>query len=395
MSQPSRYASQVVVTAPLNYKDPYLASDSTAAPDAKATGDGLAIQGSLASLKAGTKDPNGRVKGYNGSIYLRVGDSVEYSAYLKESDNGGPTGWFPIATIGGKASTAAFTFGLENDTVGSNACNKYGNVLKKCSLLAAMVSCVTPPSTADMILDIKYSSDGGETWWSVFAPGSDSTGDGEYLYNRIVFPINDADPNVFNYKYIVYDQILTIDDLVCDGSDVVTSEKSVFTRDLIGKQIQIRGGSADLPDNSWNIILDVPTPHSLQLSTTITSSTDCDAVITPLNKRWVPVTAFTVNPVYIPDNSLLRMDCLQSGGATGISVSLYTGPKYTASISNSTVAAPGDPPPSVIPTGGGGGVVTTSDLYVYYFLKSAGVNVKFVPLPGQTPADWGLTEWPT
>lgn len=197
----SRFTTILGITFPVNYKDPNLQADTQAAPDATATGDGLSIQGTNARLYSGVQDPNGRIKAAMGSIFLRVGIDVDYNAYLKEDDDGGNTGWFPIVTLGGKASSSGgkFTFGLTDDTVGANAAVRYGNVLHDCYPTGGAVSYVVLPTTQDTILDIKSSSDGGNTWHSIFPPGNDETGDVAYMLNKIIIPVP-ADPNVFNTK---------------------------------------------------------------------------------------------------------------------------------------------------------------------------------------------------
>lgn len=236
---PSRFASAVVVTFPLNYVSPSLSANIKASPDATATGDGLAIQGTNGRLYAGTQDPNTRIKASMGSVFMRVGSTVEYSAYLKEADDGGSTGWFPLATLGGKASVGnTFTFGLTDDTVGLNAALHYGNVLQPSYLQGGAVSVVGLPTTADMILDVKYSADAGATWFSVFPPGNDDTGDVAFQLQKIIFP-KPASLLIFNPLQILFNRF---------------------------------------------------------------------------------------NQVVIPSPSLLRIDCLQSGGATGIVVTLTLGP---------------------------------------------------------------------
>lgn len=239
---PSRYPAAVRVTFPLNYVDPNLSADTSAAPDATATGDGLAIQGTKARLYSGTRDPNHRVKASMGSLFLRVGKDVDYSAYLKDADDGEDTGWFPLVTLGGKASgsgSSNFTFGLTDDTVGSNSAVRYGNVLQDIYITSGAVSVVGLPTTADMILDIKFSSDLGATWHSILPPGNTEDGDVAYMANKIIFPMV-TDLGVFN---------------------------------------------------------------PLRISFTVST------------------------PAVIPNGSLLRIDTLQSGGATNINVNIQAGPK--------------------------------------------------------------------
>ncbi len=242
----SRYTTILGITFPIDYKDPNLAKDTTAGPDATASGDGLEIQGTHAAIKAGTRDPNGRITGKMGSIFLREGDTVEYNFYLKESDDGGNTGWNPVMTLGGKAGGAqTFTFGLTDDTIGANSAAHYGNVMSDAYVTAGAISVVGLPTTASTIIDIKFSSDWGATWHSIFPPGNDATGDVAYILNKIVFPVP-ANPLVFN-------------------------------------------------------------PLRLNFSTFYNT--------------------------IIPADSLLRVDTLQAGGATGININLVLGPKPHASVS--------------------------------------------------------------
>jgi len=202
---PSRYPAGIVVTFPLNYVDPNLTADTGAAPDATATGDGLAIQGTKARLYSGTRDPNHRIKASMGSIFLRVGKDVEYSAYLKDADDTLDTGWFPLVTLGGKASGGGgtFTFGLTNDTVGSNSASRYGNVLQDTYITGGAVSVVGFPTTADMILDIKFTSDEGATWHSILPPGNTEAEDAAYMSSKIIFPMV-TDLGVFNPIRILF-----------------------------------------------------------------------------------------------------------------------------------------------------------------------------------------------
>jgi hypothetical protein len=60
------------------------------------------------------------------------------------------------------------TFGLDDDTVGTNSVGKYGNVQFAGKPFIGSISCVTPPTTANAQFDVLFSHDNGTTWTSLF-----------------------------------------------------------------------------------------------------------------------------------------------------------------------------------------------------------------------------------
>ena len=78
---------------------------------------------------------------------------------------GGNAGY--IGAGGGK-DKGIVTFGLDDDTVVTNAIGKFGNVQFAGSPFVASLSCVTGPTTADAIFDVLKSHDNGATFTSIF-----------------------------------------------------------------------------------------------------------------------------------------------------------------------------------------------------------------------------------
>jgi hypothetical protein len=66
------------------------------------------------------------------------------------------------------AQNGIMTFGLDVDTVATNPIGKYGNIHFAGVPFVASLSCVTPPTTATAIFDVKFSHDNGVTWTSIF-----------------------------------------------------------------------------------------------------------------------------------------------------------------------------------------------------------------------------------
>jgi hypothetical protein len=73
---------------------------------------------------------------------------------------------------GGSTAPAAalgmMTFGLDDDTVGTNSVGKYGNIQFSGQPFIGSISCVTPPATANAQFDVLFSHDNGSTWTSIF-----------------------------------------------------------------------------------------------------------------------------------------------------------------------------------------------------------------------------------
>jgi hypothetical protein len=65
-------------------------------------------------------------------------------------------------------SLGIMTFGLDVDTVATNPIGKYGNIHFPGVPFVASLSCVTPPTSATAIFDVKFSHDNGVTWTSIF-----------------------------------------------------------------------------------------------------------------------------------------------------------------------------------------------------------------------------------
>jgi hypothetical protein len=66
------------------------------------------------------------------------------------------------------AQNGIMTFGLDVDTLATNPIGKYGNIHFPGVPFVASLSCVTPPTTATAIFDVKFSHDNGVTWTSIF-----------------------------------------------------------------------------------------------------------------------------------------------------------------------------------------------------------------------------------
>lgn len=75
----------------------------------------------------------------------------------------------PLQVSGAKG---IITFGVDDDTVGSNVIGKYGVVPFAFSPNLGQISVVGLPTTADAQWDIQRSGDKGLTWSSIFALGS-------------------------------------------------------------------------------------------------------------------------------------------------------------------------------------------------------------------------------
>jgi hypothetical protein len=63
------------------------------------------------------------------------------------------------------------TFGLGDDTVGTNTPEHYGNVQWPGAPVAASLSCVTLPTSGAAVFDVLASHDGGVTWNTIFLSG--------------------------------------------------------------------------------------------------------------------------------------------------------------------------------------------------------------------------------
>lgn len=75
------------------------------------------------------------------------------------------------------------TFGLEDDTAGTNIAGKYGVVWLAGRPVGGYISVVGKPTSADTVLDIQYSRDKGLTWKSIFPSAT---------ARKAIFPLTEA-----------------------------------------------------------------------------------------------------------------------------------------------------------------------------------------------------------
>lgn len=83
--------------------------------------------------------------------------------------------FFIFGLPGTFVETDKCTVGLVDDTAGTNVAGKYYNVQFAGQAYIGSISCVGPPTTQSMILDLLKSSDQGVTWTSLFPAGQQAT----------------------------------------------------------------------------------------------------------------------------------------------------------------------------------------------------------------------------
>ena len=95
----------------------------------------------------------------------------------------------PASTAASAGNGFEVTFGLNDDTPGVNAAQKYAPTTDNASFIGGLLTVVTLP-TAAVVIDIKASIDKGQTWASIFQPGKEIT----------IPPIGTVagDPNVYS-----------------------------------------------------------------------------------------------------------------------------------------------------------------------------------------------------
>jgi hypothetical protein len=107
------------------------------------------------------------------------------------------------------------TFGLANDTVGTNTPGHYGNIQWVGSPFQASISCVTLPTTGPATFDVLFSHDQGTTWKSIFHSGSPFTV--PTTAKRIT-----EFTKIFNEVNFVVGDLLRVDTLASGGATGIT-----------------------------------------------------------------------------------------------------------------------------------------------------------------------------
>jgi hypothetical protein len=190
------------------------------------------------------------------------------------------------------------TFGLPTDSVtqgpngnGANAPGFYGNVHVAGQPFIGSISCVGPPTTQSTILDVLVSKDNGTTWASVLGP------------SKITYPTTAAgllDVTQFSSTYTGVVNVA--------GNAVTWVSGDQFDATMAGKSITING-----------------------VEVQIASFTDATHLVTSAAPGDGTDLQYQVGVVTFDVGDLLRIDCLQSGGATGISVVIKWGTAFGTS----------------------------------------------------------------
>jgi hypothetical protein len=108
------------------------------------------------------------------------------------------------------------TFGLDDDTVGTNVIGKYGNVITPGAPFICNLSCVTIPTSNDAIFDVLFSHDKGTSWNTIFQPRNPF----RFLANSTVNIVEYDD--VFGTVTFAVDDLIRVDTIQSGGALGIT-----------------------------------------------------------------------------------------------------------------------------------------------------------------------------